>query len=100
MNPTRERAIERLREMVLSALGERDAAVWLFGSCARGEPRQHSDIDIGVLSRDELPVGFFGELQADIEESTIPYDVDLVDLRKADPALIAEIRREGIPWRR
>ena len=100
MNPTRERAIERLREMVLSALGERDAAVWLFGSCARGEPRQHGDIDIGVLSRDELPVGFFGELQADIEESTIPYDVDLVDLRKADPALIAEIRREGIPWRR
>jgi hypothetical protein len=23
--------------MVLAALGERDAAVWLFGSCARGE---------------------------------------------------------------
>jgi predicted nucleotidyltransferase len=85
--------------MVLDALGEQNAAVWLFGSCARGEVRQHSDIDIAILPRDELPIGFFGELEADIEESTIPYDVDLVDLRHADPALIAEIRREGVKWR-
>ncbi len=66
--------------MVLAALGEHDAAVWLFGSCARAKPRHHSDIDIAILARDELPLGFFAELEADIEESTIPYDVDLVRL--------------------
>ena len=60
---------------------------------------QHSDIDIAILPRDDLPVGFFGGLQADIEESSIPYDVDLVDLRPADPALLDEIRRDGIKWR-
>ena len=32
MNPTRKRAIEELRRTVLAALGEHDAAVWLFGS--------------------------------------------------------------------
>lgn len=85
--------------MVLAALGEHDAAVWLFGSCARGDVAQHSDIDIAILPRDDLPVGFFGGLQADIEESSIPYDVDLVDLRPADPALLDEIRRDGIKWR-
>ena len=99
MNAVREQAVEKLRRMVLNALGEHDAGVWLFGSCARGEARQHSDIDIAILPRDNLPVGFFGELDADIEESTIPYDVDLVDLRNANPVLIAEILREGIPWR-
>ncbi len=57
MNPTRNRAIEEFRRMVLDAL------------------------------------------QADIEQSLIPYDVDLVDLRYADPALIAEIRCEGVKWR-
>jgi predicted nucleotidyltransferase len=31
--------------MIGDALGERDAAVWLFGSCTRGDPRQDSDID-------------------------------------------------------
>ena len=85
--------------MVLNALGEHDAAVWLFGSCARGEARQHSDIDIAILPRDDLPSGFFGELDADIEESTIPYDVDLVDLRRADAAPVDEVRREGVKWR-
>jgi hypothetical protein len=85
--------------MVLGALGERDAAVWLFGSCARGDARQHSDIDIAILPRDNLPPGFFAELAADFEESPIPYDVDLVDLRCADPALVDEVRREGVKWR-
>jgi predicted nucleotidyltransferase len=85
--------------MVLGALGEHDAAVWLFGSCGRGEPRQHSDVDIGILPRDDLPSGFFAELEADIEESTIPYDVDLVDLRGADGALVDEVRCEGVKWR-
>ncbi len=99
MNPIRQQAIAELRRIVLAALGEHDAAVWLFGSCARGEPRKHSDIDIAILPRDQLPIGFFSELQADLEESTIPYEVDLVDLRRADPALIAEISREGVKWR-
>ena len=85
--------------MVLGALGEHDAAVWLFGSCARGEARQHSDIDIAFLPRDNLPSGFFAELAADFEESPIPYDVDLVDLRQADAALVDEVRREGVKWR-
>jgi uncharacterized protein len=72
MNPTRKQAIEELRRIVLDALGEHDAAVWLFGSCARGEPRQRSDIDIAILPRADLPLGFFAELEADIEDSTIP----------------------------
>jgi predicted nucleotidyltransferase len=99
VNAIRKWAIEELRRMVLDALGAHDAAVWLFGSCARGEVRQHSDIDIAILPRDELPLGFFGELQADIEDSKIPYDVDLVDLTHADSALVDAVRREGIPWR-
>jgi predicted nucleotidyltransferase len=99
VNPTRERAIEELRRMVLAALGEHDAEVWLFGSCARGKALQHSDIDIAILPRGELPFGFLAKLDADIEESLVPYDVDLVDLRRADPELIEEVRREGVKWR-
>src|SRR5579864_6106497 len=99
MNWTRKRAIDELRRMVLVALGDYPAEVWLFGSCARGEARQHSDIDIAILPRDDLPSGFFGNLAADIEESTIPYDVDLVDLRHADPALVDDVRAEGVKWR-
>jgi uncharacterized protein len=99
MNVTRERAIRELRRMVLNALGDRDAQIWLFGSCARGDVRQHSDIDIAILPRDRLPPAFLAELAAAIDDSPIPYDVDLVDLQHADPTLIEEVRREGIKWR-
>jgi predicted nucleotidyltransferase len=85
--------------MVLAALGEHDAAVWLFGSCARGEARQHSDIDIAILPRDEVPSGFFAELAADFEESTIPYDGDLVDLRRRPPQIPRTAREDQSPGR-
>ena len=99
MNPTRERNIEELRRIVLAALGEHDAEVWLFGSCARGEVFQHSDIDVAILPRDELPSGFFLDLAERVEESSIPYYVDIVDLRRAAPTLIDEVRREGVKWK-
>ena len=99
MNPTGKRVIEELRRMVLAALGERDAEVWLFGSCARGEVLQHSDIDIAILPREKLPSAFFSELAESVEESSIPYDVDIVDLRSAAPTLIDEVRRECVKWK-
>jgi uncharacterized protein len=98
VNPTRRQAIEELRRMVLAVLCEHDAAVWLFGSCARGDVLQHSDIDIAILPRDELPSGFFSDLAESVEESSIPYNVDIVDLRSAAPSLIDEVRREGVKW--
>jgi len=99
LNPTRRQSIEELRRMVLAALGEHEAEVWLFGSCARGEALQHSDIDIAILPRDELPSGFFSNLADSAEESSIPYDVDIVDLRRAAPTLVDEVRREGVKWK-
>jgi predicted nucleotidyltransferase len=99
VNPTRERAIEELRCIVLAALGEHSAEVWLFGSCARGDVLQHSDIDIAILPHDELPAGFFSDLAETVDEGSIPYDVDIVDLRSAAWTLIDEVRREGVKWR-
>jgi predicted nucleotidyltransferase len=100
MNPVRLRAIEELKRMVLDALGDHEAEVWLFGSCARDEVMQHSDIDIAILPHDDLPDAFFASLTGDIEDSAIIYDVDVVDLRRADPALVDEIRHEGVAWQK
>ncbi|HJU14954.1 MAG TPA: nucleotidyltransferase domain-containing protein [Stellaceae bacterium] len=98
MNPVRERAVHELRRIVLNALGEHDASVYLFGSHARGEVRHASDIDIAILPHGELPRGFFTDLADRIEESTIPYDVDLVDLREVAPSFREEVLRTGIKW--
>jgi predicted nucleotidyltransferase len=99
MNSTRQWAVEELRRMVLDALGEHDAAVWLFGSCARGDVRHPDDIDVAVFPRGDFPAEFFAKFAADFEESTIPYDLDLIDLREARPALLDEVLWTGIRWR-
>jgi predicted nucleotidyltransferase len=54
MNRTREQAIEELRRMVLAALGELDAAVYLFGSHVRSEVRHASNIDVGEAIAERL----------------------------------------------
>lgn len=99
INPTREWALGELRRMVLDALKNRAAEVWLLGSCARNEVLQHSDIDIAILPRDDLASDFFPDLAERIDESEIPDDVDLVDLRRAPATLIDEVRREGVKWK-
>lgn len=99
MNAVRRRAIEELKRMVLAALGDHDVEVWLFGSCARGDVRRASDIDIGILPREPLGDAFFAELAANIEDSTIPYNVDIVDLTRVAPSWLDAIRREGVQWR-
>ena len=99
MNATRQHAVERLRQLVLGALGERDAEVYLFGSHARGDVRHASDIDIGILPGEQFPPIFFSRLQEIIEESTIPYEVDLIDLGKVSPAFRDQVVRTGIKWR-
>lgn len=99
MNPTREWAIEELRRIVLDALRGHDAAVYLFGSMATGDVRRASDIDVAILPRDEPPPAFLAELADRIEESTIPYDVDLLDLREVGPAFREKVIRSGVKWR-
>jgi predicted nucleotidyltransferase len=99
LNPVRERAIDRLRRIVLDALGDRRVEVWLFGSCARGEVRHASDIDVAILPHEDLSPAFLASLVDKIEESTIPYDVDLVDLRDVSAAFRDKVVRTGIKWR-
>ncbi len=99
LNPTCTWAIEELRRIVTGALGEHGAEVWLFGSCARGDVMQHSDIDIAILPHEGIPEDFFSQLEEQIDESSVPYHVDLVDLRTAASSLIEEVQREGVKWK-
>ena len=84
--------------MVLAALQGSPVEVWLFGSWARGEQRRSSDIDVAVLPQADLPVGTLARLRYELDESTIPYSVDLVDLRDASVGFSRSVRAAGVPW--
>lgn len=53
----------------------------MFGSRAKGRARKYSDIDLAVDSA-ELTDKIKSDLEIYFEDSTIPYEIDIVDLKK------------------
>ncbi len=68
----------------------------LYGSRAKGNYRPGSDIDL-TLTGDNLDLRILGEIAARLEESPIPYQVDLSLWNKLDHAGLREhIERVGV----
>jgi len=95
----RARYLREVRAIVLRGLEGWPAKVWLFGSFARGEERTTSDIDVAVEPGPDFPAHLLGEIAEALEDSTIPYFFDLVDLCAACDRLRAKVLKEGVPWR-
>ena len=91
-------ALAETRRIVVAVLAGRKCTTVLFGSFATGRADRLSDIDVGVLPAEPLPVGLLAEIRERLEESQVPYDVDLVDLSECDPAFRARVLEEGVPW--
>ena len=92
------RHLEQVRRTVLNGLRGTPAKVFLFGSQARQEARSSSDIDVAVLAETPVPPAVLARIRQALEESVIPYEVDLVDLSRAEPRFVAAVLSEAIPW--
>lgn len=97
--PQREQMLIQLKHIILDSLKDQPVKVYLFGSWARNEEKRSSDIDIAFRSTEQIPMRQWVELREQIEESTIPYKVDLVDLTNANDVIIKKVKKEGIIWK-
>jgi uncharacterized protein len=100
LNDVRLRALDTVKRIVLDRLAGREARVFLFGSCARGDARHWSDIDVAIDPAAAIPAGLMADIAEDLEESTVPYFVDVVDLTHARPEFRAVVLSEGVEWTR
>lgn len=85
-------------EIIAAHMKEHPARIYLFGSRAFGKARIFSDCDIGIESVRDLPVGHLSRLREKLEESHIPYAVEVVDLSRANEDFARKVRDEGILW--
>jgi predicted nucleotidyltransferase len=91
-------ALEEVRRIVTERLTGRDVMVVLFGSRASGSAGVASDIDVDVLPRTPLPTGLLSRIREALEESHVPYRVDVVDLTSVDPAFRKRVLETGVIW--
>lgn len=73
-----DKYIVKAREIILHYIDREDISVFLFGSRTKS-PRISSDLDIGFLGSTRVSRKTLSRIRFDLEESDIPYHVDLVD---------------------
>jgi len=62
-----EKTLATFRDRVLKDLGDRIDAMVVYGSLARGEAREDSDIDILIVGRDKEIRGRVSEISYDVD---------------------------------
>lgn len=72
-----EQQYQYIQEIVVVPLKKQGATVWIFGSRARGEHTEFSDIDIMVESAEDISSNV-GEIKETLENGNFPYIVDIV----------------------
>ncbi len=80
LSPQDWTTIENLAIFPLKNLG---AKVYIFGSRARGNHREFSDLDILYVIKNKPPLHKIGEIKDLLNESNLPIKVDLVDFDEA-----------------
>lgn len=73
--------------------------VYIFGSRARKDHSQGSDIDLALDLGTKINQGKIYKIQDAIEESTIPLHVDIVDIHDISGKFKEEVLKEGILWK-
>jgi predicted nucleotidyltransferase len=96
----RERYLEHVKQIVLAAVADREAQIYPFGSFASRSERQSSDINVAIDAGESLPAGVMANLADELEESTVPFEVDLIDLSTVSGDFRNNFIQEGLPWRR
>jgi len=88
-----------LHDLIKQHKENQSIRVYLFGSHAKGNAHKFSDIDIALSSDQPLPAHFITHLKEKIEDSTIPYTVDIIDLADVDETFRKKILAEAIEWK-
>ena len=72
----------KVKKILSRRLDFKKYKIFVFGSRAEATARKFSDVDIGIEGKESLPAKIKIELEEDLEDSDIPYTVDLVDFTK------------------
>jgi hypothetical protein len=91
--------INKLKEVFLEFLKDEDVKVVLFGSRARGEFVNTSDVDVGIILDNGVDRKKLILLREYIDELNIPYKVEIVDFSTVSDDFKKTALKEAVVWK-
>lgn len=80
-----EKYIEFIKGTIKTYFPDDDIKCYIFGSRAKGEYQEYSDIDIALQLGDvKISIDKIGQILMAFKDSTLPYEVDVIDLNSID----------------
>ena len=80
-----EKHLDFIQKVLRENIPQKDAKFYVFGSRSKGNYREYSDIDIAVkLENERLSADVLGKILLEFSDSTLPYEVDVIDLNAID----------------
>jgi len=92
--------LELVKEITLKNLSSINVEVFLFGSRAASSELDKSDIDIGILGNKKVSSIIVSKLYEELEESVVPYHVDIVDFFNVDKEFRRLATQNKIVWKK
>ena len=86
------------RQIVLKHIDTSQYRVFLFGSRACGNFRHNSDIDVGIWGKERIPLTAKLAIEEELEESIVPYKVDIVDFSLVDETFKKFALEKIVEW--
>jgi len=88
--------IQLIKEIVFKHLDPAKNRAYIFGSRVRGDNSRFSDFDLGIEG-EKLPAEIYFSIVQDLEDSDIPYKVDVVEMREVSDRFKDIAKSEVIP---
>ena len=94
-----DKYLNQLKDIVLDELKNEPVKIFVFGSRARGDFRLGSDVDIGLISQKKAYSNRVSFLREKIENSNIPYKVDIVNFEEVSEDFRQKALEKIIIWK-
>jgi predicted nucleotidyltransferase len=89
------RVLAQIKTIVAEVFKDKTCTVYLFGSRATGAFIVTSDFDVAVLATGDISPKL-SLIREKLDQSNIPFKVDLIDLGSTSTEFSRQVQREGV----
>lgn len=98
MNTISQNYDNQIKDIIFRHLDPKDYQVFLFGSRASQTNSTYSDYDIGIMGKNSLPATIKADIEDELEQSNIPFIVEIVDFHHVSNIFKKTALKEAILW--